>query len=59
MKQLYIFLLQSEAAVSAESEIEAWLQMAESLPPGHEIRCLKGTQAEVDHSTHTTPSQPQ
>ena len=58
MKQTYIFLLQTEAAVTAESEMEAWLKMSEDLPTGHEIRCLKGTQSQVDYSTHTTPAQP-
>lgn len=54
MKQLYIFLLQTEAAVEAESPEEAWLQMAENLPAGHEIKCLKGTQIQVDYSARTT-----
>ena len=58
MKQTYLFLLQTEAAVVAESEMEAWLKMSEDLPTGHEIRCLKGTRDEVTHSTHSTPTQP-
>ena len=58
MKQTYIFLLQTEAAVTAESEMEAWLKMSEDLPTGHEIRCLKGTQSQVEFSNHTTPAQP-
>ena len=58
MKQTYVFLLQTEAAVVAESEMEAWLKMSEDLPTGHEIRCLKGTQTQVEYAANATQSKP-